>query len=58
MPQRPSGHCCGFTVVPGTHLQFFRPNVTTAPSQIEVAGTSSVPINGNWQVNGIIYCAR
>jgi hypothetical protein len=46
-----------FTATTGTHVQFFRPNVTTAPSQISVAA-SATQSSTSWLVAGFVYCAR
>jgi hypothetical protein len=48
----------GFTAARGTHVQFFRPNTSVAPSAIEVFASSSVSISGSWTATGVIYCAK
>jgi hypothetical protein len=49
----------GFTQFPnGTHVQFAKPSTTTAPSQVEVAATESLPTSEAWSVVGTVFCAK
>jgi hypothetical protein len=49
----------GLTDVPnGTHIQFARPNVTNAPSQVTVAAAAAAPVSRSWTIDATVFCAR